>query len=108
MPGKAETDAVEPLVAAESVSCVELRDRVLGCAMVVAATWAAAEPVPPSMGMAKTKRKRCQRQVKSTRDRYRLWPRRRRPKTRATSFPWKQKGRQSSYVARVRENHEKW
>ena len=54
MPSKAETDTVEPVVAAESVSCVEILDRGVGCAMGVAAARASAEPVPPSMGMAKT------------------------------------------------------
>ena len=57
MPTKAETDTVEPVVAAEAVSCVELLDRVVGCAMSVAAARASAEPVPPSMGMAKTEAK---------------------------------------------------
>ena len=54
MPSKAETDTVEPVVAAESVSCAELLDRRVGCAMFVAAARTFAEPVPPSMGMAKT------------------------------------------------------
>ena len=44
MPGKAETGTVEPVVAAESISCVELLDRGVGCAMVVAADKASAEP----------------------------------------------------------------
>ena len=57
MPTKAETDTVEPVVAAEAVSCVELLDRGVGCAMGVAAARASAEPVPPSMGMAKTEAK---------------------------------------------------
>ena len=50
----AETGTVEPVVAAGAVPCVELRDRSVGCAMGVAAARASAEPVPPSMGMAKT------------------------------------------------------
>ena len=53
MPSKAETDAVEPVIAVEAVSCVELLDRGVGCAMGVAAARASAEPVPPSMGMTK-------------------------------------------------------
>ena len=57
MPSKAETDTVEPVVAAESVSCVELLDRGVGCAMSVAAARASAEPVPPSLSMAKTEAK---------------------------------------------------
>ena len=50
-------DTVEPVVAAEPVSCVELLNRGVGCAMGVAAARASAEPVPPSMGMAKTEAK---------------------------------------------------
>ena len=50
-PSEAETDAVEPVVAAETVSRVELRvellDRGVGCAMDVAAARASAEPMPP-------------------------------------------------------------
>ena len=57
MPKKAETDTVEPVVAAEYVSCVELLDRGDGCATVVAATRASVEPVPPSVGMAETEAK---------------------------------------------------
>ena len=57
VPSKAEKDTVESVVAAESVSCVELLDRGVRCAMVVAAARASADPVPPSMGMANTKAK---------------------------------------------------
>ena len=57
MPSKAATDTVEPVVAAESVSCVELLDRGIGCAMGVAAARPSAEPVPPPMGMEKTEAK---------------------------------------------------
>ena len=57
VPSKAETDTVEPVVAAQSVSCVELLDRGVGCAMGVAAARVSAEPVPSSMGMAKTEPK---------------------------------------------------
>ena len=52
MPSKAETDTVEPVFAAESVSCVELLDRGVGCAMGVTAARDSVEPVPPSTGMA--------------------------------------------------------
>ena len=55
MPSKAETDTVKPVVVADSVSCVERLYRGVGCAMGVAAARASAEPVPPSMGMAKIK-----------------------------------------------------
>ena len=54
MPSKTETDAVEPVVVAESVSCVELLSRGVDCAMGVAAARSSAKPVPPSMGMANT------------------------------------------------------
>ena len=51
---KAETDTVEPVAPAESVSSVDLPDRGVGCAMGLAAASASAEPAPPSMGMAKS------------------------------------------------------
>ena len=54
---KAETDTVEPVVVAESVSCVEVLDRGVGSAMGVAAARSSAEPVPPSVGMANTEAK---------------------------------------------------
>ena len=57
MPSKAERDTVESVVTAESVSCAEILDRGVRCAMDVAAARASAEPVPPSMGMANTKAK---------------------------------------------------
>ena len=57
MPSKAETDTVKPMVAAGAVSCVELLDTQVGCAMGVAAARDSAEPVPPSMVMAKTEAK---------------------------------------------------
>ena len=57
MPSKAEMETVAPVVAAEAVSCVELLDRGVGCAMGVAAARLFAEPVPPSMDMAETEAK---------------------------------------------------
>ena len=57
MPSMAETDTVEPVIAVESVSCVERLGRGVGCAMGVVAARASAGPVPPSMGMAKTEAK---------------------------------------------------
>ena len=57
MPRKAETDTVEPMVAAGAVSWVELLYRLVGCAMGVAAARASAEPVMRSMGMAKPEAK---------------------------------------------------
>ena len=103
VPSNAETDTVEPAVAAESVSCVELLDRGVGCAIVAAAARASVEPVPPSWIYKKPKRIRHQRQAKSTRGRYSLrWWRRRQEHERRIS-PGEQKGRQSLYVARVRK-----
>ena len=67
VPSKAETDTVEPVVAAETVSCVELLDRGVGCAMGVAAARASADPLPPSMVRPKPRQKRCQRQARSKR-----------------------------------------
>ena len=52
-PGEAEADAVGPVVSTESVSCVELLEGV-GWATVVAPAGASAEPVPTSVGPAKT------------------------------------------------------
>ena len=40
-------DTVEPMVAAESISCVELLHRAVGCVMGVAAARASVEPMPP-------------------------------------------------------------
>ena len=57
MPSKADTDTFEPVVAAESISCVDLLDRGAGCAMGVAAARVFAKPVPPSMGTAETEAK---------------------------------------------------
>ena len=57
VPSKAETDTVEQVVAAKAVSCVEHLDRGAGCAMGVAAAEASAEPVSPSVSMAKTEAK---------------------------------------------------
>ena len=53
---KAEADAVGPVVSTESVPCVELLEGV-GWATVVAAVGASAEPVPTSVGTAKTEAK---------------------------------------------------
>ena len=53
LPSEAGADTVGPVVAAESVSCVELLDRGVGWVTVVAAARASAGPVPPSLGTAK-------------------------------------------------------
>ena len=55
-PGEAEADAVGPVVSTESVPCVELFEKV-GWATVVAAAGVSAEPVPTSVGTAKTEAK---------------------------------------------------
>ena len=59
MPSEAETDTVEPVVAAGSVSCVELLDRGVGCATVIAAARASAEPSRSRWVWQKPKQKRC-------------------------------------------------
>ena len=55
-PGEAEADAVGPVDSTESVPCIELLEGV-GGATVVAAVGASAEPVPTSVGSAKTEAK---------------------------------------------------
>ena len=55
-PDEAEADSVGPLVSTESVPCVELLEGI-GWAPVVAAAGSSAEPVPTSVGMAKTEAK---------------------------------------------------
>ena len=57
VPIEAKTDTVGPVVAAESVSCVELLVRGVGWATDVAAARASLGPVPHSMGTAKTEPK---------------------------------------------------
>ena len=87
-PSKAEMDTVKPVVPAESVSCVELLDRGVSCAMGAAAARASAEPVPPSIGMAKTEAKTV-----SAEDEIDLRPVQpsvvaTEAETRATNLPW--------------------
>ena len=55
-PGVAGADAVGPVVSTESVPCVGLLEGV-GWATAVAAAGASAEPVPTSVGTAKTEAK---------------------------------------------------
>ena len=55
-PGEAGADAVGPVVSTESVLCVGLLEGV-GWATAVAAGGASAEPVPTSVGRAKTEAK---------------------------------------------------
>ena len=91
MPSKAETDTFEPMVAAEAVSCVELLDRRVGCAMGVAAARLLRSLCRPRWVWKKPKRKRCQRQAKSTRGQYSLQQWRRRQKQERRISPGKQK-----------------
>ena len=52
--GETGADTVGPVVKTESVPCVERLEIGVGWAAVVAAAWASAEPVPTSVGTAKT------------------------------------------------------
>ena len=104
MPSKAEADTVELVVTAEFVYCVELLDKRVGCAIGVSVARDSVELVPPSVGTAKHKRKRCQRQVKPTRGRYSIRKWRRRQQNERRISPGEQKGRQSLHVARVYES----
>ena len=56
-PGEAEADTVGLVVSTESAPCIELFEKGVGWATVVAAAGASAEPVPTSMGTAKTEAK---------------------------------------------------
>ena len=102
VPSEAEADTVVPVIAVESISCVELLDRGVDRATVVAAARASAELVPPSMGMAKTEPKTVSAAGKSTRGRY--WQRKQKHERRISLG--EQKGRQSLHVARACENRE--
>ena len=67
-PGEAGADTVGPIVPVESVPCVGLLEGV-GWATAVVAAGASAEPVPTSVGTAKTKANRCRLQAKPARGR---------------------------------------
>ena len=67
-PGEAGADAVGPVVSTESVPCLGLLEGV-GWATAVAAAGAPPEPVPTSVGTAKTEANRCRLQAKFTRGR---------------------------------------
>ena len=56
-PGEAEADTIGPVVSTESVFCVELLEKGVGWATVVTAAGGSAEPVPTSVGTAKTEAK---------------------------------------------------
>ena len=106
VPSKAETDTVEPMVAMESVFYVECLDKGVGWTMGVAAARASAEPVPPSMGMAKT-------EAKTVSAAGEVDPRSVQPsavvteaETRSTNLPGGAQSRQSLFVARVSKNSE--
>ena len=105
-PGETEADADGPVVSTESVPCVELLEKGVGWATVVAAAGASTEPVPTSVGAAKTEA-RGQLQAKTARGRDSDQRRRRRQKHDRRDSSKEQKGRQFSYVARVCENR-KW
>ena len=91
-PGEAGANAVGPVVSTESVPCVGLLEGV-GWATAVAAAGASADLVPTSVGMAKTEARSLSAASKAARGR-------------GSDQRWRrmQKGRQSSYVARVCEN----
>ena len=61
-PGEAGADAVGPVVSTESVPCVGLLGGV-GWATAVATAGASAEPVPTSVGTAKTEANRSRLQA---------------------------------------------
>ena len=102
-PGEAGADAVGPVVSTESVPCVGLLEGV-GWATAVAEAGASAEPVPTSVGTAKIEANRCRLQANPARGRGsdRRWRRMQKYERRISLK--EQKGRQSSYVARVCEN----
>ena len=56
-PSETGADTVGPVVSTESVPCVELLEKGAGWATVVAVAGASAEPVPTSLGTAKTEAK---------------------------------------------------
>ena len=102
-PGEAGADTVGPVVSTESVTCVGLLEGV-GWATAVAAAGASAEPVPPSVGTAKTEAKSLSAagEARPQPGSDRRW--RRIQKYERRISPKEQKGCQSSYVARVCEN----
>ena len=105
VPIKADKDTVESVVAAEFVSCVDLLDKGVGCTTVIAAARFSAKPVPPSMGMAKTKAKTVSA-AGSTRGRYSFQQCRWKQKPERRVSPDGQKNRRSFCAARVCENRE--
>ena len=56
-PGETGADTVGPVVSTESVPRMELLEKEVGWATVVAAAGASAKPVPTSVGTAKTEAK---------------------------------------------------
>ena len=68
-PGETGADTVGPVVTTESVPCVELLEKGVGWATVVAEAEASAEPVRTSVGTAKTEAKVVSATGKSARDR---------------------------------------
>ena len=102
-PGEGEADADGPMVSTESAPCVELLEKRVGWATVVAAARASAELVPTSVGTAKNGAEAMSAVGRARRDSDRRW--RRKHKHERRNSPKEQKGRQSLYVARVCENH---
>ena len=68
-PGETGADTVGPVVSTESVPCVELLQKGVDWATVVAAAGAYAEPVPTSVGTAKTEAKALSAEGKPARGR---------------------------------------
>ena len=103
-PGETGADTVGPVVTTEAVPCVELLEKGVGWATVVAAAGACAEPVPTSVGTAKTQAKSLSAAVKPARGRDgdRRW--RRRHKQERRNSPKGVKSCLFLYVARVCEN----
>ena len=104
MPCAEGADAAGSVISAESAPS-EVLDVGGACwATLAAAAGASAEPVPPPEGTAKPRRKQCRRQeqILHGRDGNRRWLRRQLHERRISHE--KQRGRQSSYVARVWEN----
>ena len=104
-PGEAGADAVGPVVSTESVPWVGLLEGV-SWGTDVAAAGASAEPVPTSVGTAKIEGNCCRLQSKPARGRGSDRRCRRMHRHERRISPKEQKGRQSSYVARVCEIRE--
>ena len=103
--GEIGADTVDPVVSTELIPCMELLEKGVGWATVVAAAGLLRGPCRPRWVRLKPKRKRCRLQAKHTRGRDNDERWRRRPKHERRNSPKEKKGRQPSYVVRVCENH---